>query len=383
MQLELSGAQQTIVESTRRLAATTLAPTTAARARAHEIPREVMLAIARAGLIGVNLDKKWGGAQAGVVAYAAAVRELAYADPAVAVTMAVTNMVAEVIAAFGSEEQKISYLPKLARGDFFAGAFALSEPGAGSDAASLTTRAVPDRDGFVLSGEKLWISHGDQSDVVIVWARTGGPGAKGITCFIVEKGAQGLSAGKPEEKMGIVASHTVPLSLDQVRVPKAARLGAEGDGFKLAMVALDGGRIGVAAQALGIGCRALDLAKARLQALERAGAGAGAGQAAQFALADMAVELDAAWLLVLRAAWLKERKRPFSREAAMAKVFASEAANRAVRAAIDLCGTGALVGDSEASRLLRDCRVTQIYEGTSEVQRLVIARDVLRQGVLS
>jgi alkylation response protein AidB-like acyl-CoA dehydrogenase len=388
MELELAEGHEQVRARTREFAATSLLPDVRDRERQHLIPPAIMRAVAAQGLIGVNVAKEWGGAALGVVAYATAVRELAYVDPAVAVTMAVTNMVSEVIVAFGTDAQKQRYLPKLTSGEFYAGAFALSETGAGSDAGALTTRAIRSGDSWVISGEKMWISHGDMSDVLVVWARTGGPGTAGISCFLVDKGTPGLAAGKAEEKMGLRASHTVSLSFDGVTVPASRLLGRENEGFRIAMVALDGGRIGVAAQALGIGFRALDKARAYVTEFvafvgpEQTGVVRGADQATQFQLADMKTELEAAWLMVLRAAWLKENKQPFSRQAAMAKAFATEAANRAVRRAVEICGGHGVVEDLEVARLMRDCRVTQIYEGTSEVQRLVIARDVLKSGVL-
>jgi len=341
------------------------------REEAHATPPAVIRGLGERGLLGVNIPKELGGAARGPVAYAAAVREIAGGDAAVAVTMAVTNMVSEVITRFGTPEQRERYVPKLVSGEYVGGAFGLSEPQAGSDAGALATRAERDGSDWVLSGQKMWISTGDQAGVIVVWARTGGPGTKGISCFLVEGGAKGLAAGKPEEKMGLRASHTVALSLDGVRVPDSARLSELGHGFRIAMAALDGGRIGIASQSLGMGFAALERARAYL-----------AAHPSRFdeqlaALADMATELDAGWLLTLRAARLKEAGTPFSVEAAMAKVFASEAANRAVRAAVRILGEAGALEEYEAARLVRDCRVTQIYEGTSEIQRVVISRALL------
>jgi alkylation response protein AidB-like acyl-CoA dehydrogenase len=379
MLFDLTPEQKLLQDATRRFAAERIAPGAKERERREQIERELISEMAEQGLLGVNVPSELGGAEAGAVAYAVALREVAAADAAVAVTLAVTNMVAEVITRFGSDEQRRRYVPKLTSGEYFAGAFALSEPGAGSDAGALQTRAVKKGDGWSLSGEKLWISTGDQAGVIVVWARTGGEGPKGISCFLVEGGAKGLSAGKPEHKMGLRASHTVPLVLTDVEVPAGALLGELNQGFPIAMMALDGGRIGIGSQALGIGNAALS--EARRYALERQqfGKPIADNQAVSFKLADMATELDAAWLLTLRAAWLKQSGKRFSREAAMAKVFASEAANRAVREAVQIFGGYGYMEDSLVARLYRDCRVTQIYEGTSEVQRLVIARDVLKE----
>ncbi len=370
MDLSFSPQQAELAKVARTHAREVLAGTAAEREARHAIPHEVMRGLAERGLLGVNLPKELGGAQAGVVAYAAALREIAWADAAVAVTMAVTNMVGEVIARFGTAEQKRRHVPRLASGEYFGGAFALSEPGAGSDAGSLTTRAEQDGAGWVLNGQKLWISTGDQAGVLVVWARTGGEGPKGISCFLVEGGAAGLSAHEPEDKMGLRASHTVGLTLQDVRVGPDALLGELGGGFRIAMAALDGGRIGIGAQALGLGTRALELVRAALPKEPE--------QGAQFAVADMATELDAAWLLTLRAAALKERGEPFSLEAAMAKVMASETANRVTRGAVQLLGLRGYMEEAGVARLVRDCRVTQIYEGTSEVQRVVISRSILK-----
>jgi alkylation response protein AidB-like acyl-CoA dehydrogenase len=230
----------------------------------------------------------------------------------------------------------------------------------------------------------MWITTGDRAGVSVVWARTSGaPGAKGISCFLVEPQTPGVSFGKPEEKMGLCASHTVSVSLQDVELPASAMTGEENQGFKLAMAALDGGRIGVAAQSTGIGTAALDRACAWARERKHGGTVIADHQGIQFKLADVATDLEAGWLLTLRAAWLKENHARFSREAAMAKVFASEAANRAVREAVQVCGGYGYLEENEVARLYRDCRVTQIYEGTSEVQRLVIGRDLLRSGVVA
>lgn len=370
----LSDTAQRLEAEARRFGQEVLLPTAAEREAAHRIPLELIRHLGGLGLLGVNIPKTLGGSEAGVVAYAAAVRQIAEADAAVAVTMAVTNMVAEVITKFGTPEQRERYVPMLVRGEVVGGAFGLSEPGAGSDAGSLSTRAERDGDRWRITGQKMWITTGDQAGVVVVWARTGEAGAKGISCFLVDGDAPGLTAGKPEEKMGLRASHTVALSLDGVVVPDSARLGELGQGFRIAMTALDGGRIGIGAQANGIGRAALSLAQRHFASRNVREPDALASQAL---LADTATELDAAWLLVLRAAWLKENGRAFTQEAAMAKLFSSEAANRATRAVVQLLGPFGYLEASGAPRLMRDCRVTQIYEGTSEIQRLVIGRGVV------
>jgi len=373
----LNPEQELLEQATRRFAQGRIAPGAKEREEAHRIPGEVIRELGEQGLLGVNVRSELGGAQAGVVAYVLAVREIARADAAVAVTMAVTNMVAEVITEFGRPDQQKSYVPRLTSGEFVGGAFALSEPGAGSDPGSISTKATRQGDDWVINGEKMWITTGDEAGVYIVWARTGGEGTKGMSCFLVDRGHNGLVPGKPEEKMGLRASHTVSLSLTDVRVPKSAMLGDEGQGFKIAMTALDGGRIGVASQSLGIGLEALALAKSYAKERKQFGKPLADNQAIAFKLADMTVELEAAFLLTLRAAWLKESGKHFSQEAAMAKLFSSEAANRVVREAVQIHGGYGYTEEYRVARLYRDCRVTQIYEGTSEIQRLVIARELL------
>jgi len=365
-------------ESTRRFASECLAKDAAQRDKNHEIPDETIAALASVGLLGVNLPESLGGSAMGVVSYAIAVREVARADASVAVTMAVTNMVGEVLRTFGTLEQQEEHIPRLTSGEYFAGAFALSEPGAGSDAGSLRTRAVRDGNDWILNGEKMWITSGDRAGVMVVWARTGESGTKGLSCFVVPGGTPGVEAGLPEEKMGLRASHTVSLSFGNVRLPSSALLGEEGDGFKIAMTALDGGRIGISAQAVGIGTAALEEARRYAGERKQFGRSIGDFQGIAFKLADMSTNLDASWLLTLRAAWLKEQGRRFTREAAMAKVMASETANDVVRDAVQIFGGYGYTEEFPVARYYRDARVTQIYEGTSEIQRVVIGREVLK-----
>ncbi|HNF96617.1 MAG TPA: acyl-CoA dehydrogenase family protein, partial [Pseudomonadota bacterium] len=314
-----------------------------------------------------------------------AVSEVAAADASVSVAMAVTNMVAEVICAFGSEAQKTTYVPRLCSGEAIAGAFALSEPQAGSDAASLQTVAERVPGGYRLTGNKQWITSGDRAGVIVVWARTDGGKADkrsqagGLSAFIVEGGAQGLVAGRPEHKLGLKGSTTVPLLLDGCFVPESARLGNEGDGFKIAMVALDGGRIGIASQAVGVGRAALSAAKNYAKERKQFGQAIADFQAIGNMLADAATQLDAARLLAVRAAYLKEQKLPFSQKAAMAKLYASEAAGRICDMALQVHGGYGYTQEFPVERYLRDARVQRIYEGTSEIQRLVIARSVLKE----
>jgi alkylation response protein AidB-like acyl-CoA dehydrogenase len=292
--------------------------------------------------------------------------------------MAVTNMCAELISAFGTEAQKQKHVPRLTSGSAVAGAFALSEPQAGSDASALQTRATRRGEGWVLNGAKQWITSGDKAGVMVVWARTGGAGAGGLSAFIVEGGTPGLLVGRHEDKMGLRASTTVPLQFEDCRLPGDAMLGADGEGFKLAMVALDGGRIGIASQACGVTRAALAATVKYTKERNAFGKAVADFQAVRFMLATIQTELAAAELLTYRAANLKESGRPFTREASMAKVFASELANRAADRAVQLHGGYGYIDEFPVERYLRDARVQTIYEGTSEIQRLVIARELLK-----
>lgn len=377
MDLELTETQQMIARTARDFAERAVKPIAAEIDRTERFPIENIRGLAELGLMGVNVPAEFGGAEAGVVSYALAMMEIARACASTAVTMAVTNMVAEVIARFGSKAQREHHVPRLTSGEHVAGAFALSEPEAGSDPGAMLTTAERVPDGWILRGQKQWITNGAHAGVHVVWARTGGPGTRGISTFLVERGTPGLKPGKPEEKMGLRASNTVPLTLDEVKVPSDAILGEEGQGFKVAMMALDGGRVGIASQAIGIATAALEEAVAYARDRKTFGKPIADHQAIQWMLADSATELDAARLLTLRAALLKEQGRPFSREASMAKLFASEKANQICDRAVQIHGGYGYVRDFAAERHLRDVRVTRIYEGTSEIQRLVIARHVL------
>lgn len=378
MDFEPNETQALIQRTARDYAERVIRPVAAELDREERFPLEILKGLAELGLMGVNIPASLGGAEAGAVAYSLAMMEIARACASTAVTMSVTNMVAEVIARFGTEAQRETYVPRLTSGEYPAGAFALSEPEAGSDPGSMRTTAERTPDGWVLRGQKQWITSGDRAGVLVVWARTGGPGTKGISCFLVEAGTPGLRAGKHEDKLGLRASSTVPLELDDCKLPPGALFGVENEGFKIAMMALDGGRIGIASQAVGIATAALEEATEYARQRKQFGKPIGDYQAIQWMLADSKVELEAARLLTLRAAALKEANAPFSREAAMAKLYASEAANRICNRVVQVHGGYGYVRDFPAERHLRDVRVTTIYEGTSEIQRTVIARSALR-----
>lgn len=371
--------QQAIQEVARKFAEERLAPGARERDREERFPKEEIHEMAQLGLMGVNVPETLGGAEAGAVAYSLALSEIAAGDASASVTMGVTNMCAELICAAGNDEQKRRYVPRLTSGGYVAGAFALSEPQAGSDPMAMATTAVRKGDKWVLNGAKQWITSGDVAGVMVVWAKTSNEaGSKSISCFLVEGGTPGLIVGKPEDKMGLRASSTVPLLFEDCEIPAENLLGVEGEGFKWAMRALDGGRIGIASQAIGIASAALAASVRYAKEREAFGGPIAGFQAIQFKLADMATELDAARLMTLRAAWMKDRGMRFTKEASMAKVFATEAANRIVNEAVQIHGGYGYVDEFPVERHLRDARVTTIYEGTSEIQRVVIARDILR-----
>jgi len=378
MDLDLTETQELIVRTARDYAERVIRPVAAELDREERFPSDILKGLAELGLMGVNVPAALGGAEAGAVAYALAMMEISRACASTAVTMSVTNMVAEVIATFGTEEQKALYVPRITSGEYVAGAFALSEPEAGSDPGGMATRAERTADGWVLSGQKQWITSGAYAGVMVVWARTGGSGTKGLSAFLVEGGTRGLKAGKPEDKLGIRASNTVPLTFEDCHIPASALLGSENGGFKIAMMALDGGRIGIGSQAIGIATAALEEAAEYAKQRRQFGAPIGDYQAIKWMLADSKMELEAAKMLVLRAADMKEKGRPFTRESAMGKVYASEAANRICYRCLQIHGGYGYVRDFAAERHYRDARVTTIYEGTSEIQRTVIARAELK-----
>jgi len=373
--------QRAVAATARKFAVERAGPAAARADREARFPEELVRELGQLGLLAVNVPAAHGGSEAGAVAYAMAVMEIAWADCSLAVTMAVTNMVGETIARFGTEEQKARCLPRLASGEWLAGSFGLSEPQAGSDPNSMSTRADLRGDRWVLNGSKQWITSGDRAGVVIVWARTDvRAGNRGITAFLVEGGTPGLGVGRHEEKMGIRSSSTVSLVLEDCEVPASAVLGDLGHGLRVALAALDGGRIGIASQATGTLRAALDASCRYARERHAFGKPISEFQAIAFALADMRTAHDAARLMTLRAAALKEAGRPFGQEAAMAKLFASEAAQVAASKAVQIHGGYGYIDEFPVERLLRDARVQTIYEGTSEIQRLVIARHVLSQG---
>jgi alkylation response protein AidB-like acyl-CoA dehydrogenase len=381
MNFALTEEQKMIQEMCRDFSRSELAPQAARldETKDRAILRANLKKMAELGLMGMNIPEAYGGAQVGVVAYSLAMTEIASGCASTATTMSVTNMVAEVLLEFGTEEIKNKHIPRICSGEYTAGAFGLTEPGAGSDPAGMKTTAVSDGDAWVLNGQKIFISSAEYADVVVVWAVTNKNASKGkgISVFVVEQGNPGYIVGADEKKMGQKGSSTNQLIFDNCRIPKENLLGSLDDGFRIALMELAGGRIGIGSQSIGIGRAAMDFAADYARNREQFGQPISGFQAIQFMIADAYTELEAAQLLVLRAAFLKETGKPFTREASMGKVLASEAANRACYKAIQILGGYGYTADYPVERLARDVRVTTLYEGTSEIQRLVIARSLL------
>ncbi|PID21676.1 acyl-CoA dehydrogenase [Sporosarcina sp. P3] len=340
-----------------------------------EFPRELLEKMGELGLMGITAPEQYGGSEMDFLSYIIAIHELSKVSAVMGVVLSVhTSVGMNPILYFGTEEQKNRYLPKMASGEYL-GAFCLTEASSGSDAGSLKTKAKRVDDHYVISGSKIFITNGGEADVYIVFANTAPEkGTYGITAFIVDRNTPGLSVGKDEKKMGLHGSRTVALSFDNMKVPVENRLGEEGNGFKIAMANLDAGRIGIAAQALGIAEASLEAAVAYAKEREQFGKPIAANQGIGFKLADMATATEAARLLVYRAAWLRSEDKPCGKEASMAKLFASQAAVDNSIEAVQVFGGYGYTKDYPVERYFRDAKVCQIYEGTSEIQRVVIAK---------
>jgi alkylation response protein AidB-like acyl-CoA dehydrogenase len=377
MDFELTADQQAIQALTRELAEAEIVPNAASWDREHRFPDELIPKLAELGLMGVCVPEEYGGAGADFISYVLVLEELSRADAGVGVTVAVhTSATTLPILTFGTEEQRSLFVPPLARGVEL-GAFALTESSSGSDAGSLRTVAQADKDGWRITGSKQWITNGSRAGTFVLFARTdpATAGARGISCFVLD--ADHVRVTREEEKLGLNSSTTSDLAIEGAHVGRDRLLHEEGRGFRVAMATLDGGRIGIAAQALGIAQAAYDVARAYAQERHQFGRRIGDFQAIQWKLADMATEIDAARLLTYRAAWLKQEGRPHTAEGAKAKLFASEVARRQTAEAIQILGGFGYTKESPAERFYRDAKITEIYEGTSEIQRLVIARSIL------
>jgi alkylation response protein AidB-like acyl-CoA dehydrogenase len=377
MQFELTDEQREIRSLARDFARAEIDPHAAAWDREHHFPRGLYTQLAELGLMGVCVPEEYGGAGADFLSYVLVLEELSRADAGVGVTVAVhTSACTLPILAFGTDEQRARFVPPLARGEGL-GAFALTEPEAGSDAGSLRTRAEPDSDGWRITGAKQWITNGAHASTFLLFARTDRQtsGPKGVSAFVLD--ADHVRITREEEKLGLNSSVTNDVAVDGAEVGRDRLLHEKGKGFAVAMATLDGGRIGIAAQAVGIAQAAFDAAREYAKERRTFGKPIAEHQAIQWKLADMATELDAARLLTYRAAWLKQQGRPHTEEGAKAKLFASEMARRQTGEAIQILGGYGYTKEFPVERYYRDAKITEIYEGTSEIQRLVIARSVL------
>jgi butyryl-CoA dehydrogenase len=379
---QLSDSQQMIQQTARDFAKKHVQPLAAELDETGRFPTELVKQMAELGFMGMMVGDDWGGAGLDAVSYVLAMEEISRGCASTGVIMSVNNsLVCDPLSKFATDAQKEKYLKPLASGQKL-GCFCLSEPGTGSDAASQTTIAKKTDQGWVLNGTKNWITNAKEADVAIVFAMTDkAAGHKGIAAFIVDTKSEGFSVAKLEKKLGIKASSTGQIHLDNVLVPAENLLGGDRDGFKVAMTTLDGGRIGIAAQALGIARAALEDARDYAKERKTFGTPVSEKQAIQFMFADIATELDAARLLTMRAAMMKDAGEKFGREAAMAKLFASEMAMRSTVKALQIFGGYGYVTDYPAERHMRDAKITEIYEGTSEIQRIVISQSLLKEGL--
>jgi butyryl-CoA dehydrogenase len=381
MNFQLTQEQQEIRKLVRDFALNEVAPGAAERDEKEEFSREIFDKMAEIGLCGIPWPEEYGGAGMDYVSYVIAVEELSRVDASVGVTLSVqTSLAGWPIYKFGTEEQKQKYLRRLAEGTSI-GAYGLTEPGSGTDAGGMRTTAVDKGDHWVLNGSKIFITNGGVADIYVVFALTDAEKRTrgGITAFIVESNFPGFSVGKHEKKLGIRSSTTTEIIFDNCIVPKENMLGQLGEGFKIAMMTLDGGRNGIAAQALGIAQGALDLATEYAKQREQFGQSISNFQAIQFKLADMATEIEAARLLTYQAAWLETVGLPYGKQSAMSKVFASDVAMKVAIEAVQIFGGYGYTREYPVERFLRDAKITQIYEGTNEVQRMVIARHLLKE----
>jgi len=378
---DLTEDQIQIRDAVRELCREEFAPHAAKWDAEQGVPLAAIEKLAAQGFLGMAIPEEWGGVGYDARTIAIVLEEIAKVSAALAIMIAVHNSVGALpVFRFGNDAQRHRFLPRLVSKEL--GAFSLSEPGAGSDAGALESTAVLDGDTWVLNGSKNWVTNGVNAGVYLIFARTDkAAGNRGLTAFIVEKGAKGLVIGKPEDKMGLRGSETVSLTLEDLRVPADQRLGEVGDGFKIAMSMLDAGRIGVAAQALGVMTAAFEEAVKYAQQRRAFGGPIAKIQAVQFKLAEMERRVQCARLLLHKAAWLRDTDQPYTRAASIAKLYASEAATWVTHQAIQVHGGYGYVKEYAVERYYRDARVMEIYEGTSEIQRLVIARSLLKDGV--
>ncbi|MFG6114033.1 acyl-CoA dehydrogenase [Halobacillus sp. MO56] len=380
MNFQLTEEQEMLRKMVRDFAKNEVEPTAAERDEEERFDREIFDKMAELGLTGIPWPEEYNGIGSDFVSYVLAVEELSRVCASTGVTLSAhISLASWPIYKFGNEEQKKTFLAQLASGEKL-GAYALSEPGAGSDVASMRTQAKLDGDHYVLNGSKVWITNGGVADIYIVFAKTDpDAGSRGISAFIVEKGTPGFSFGKKEKKLGIRSSPTTELIFEDCKVPKENLLGEEGKGFKIAMMTLDGGRNGIAAQAVGIAQGALDASVAYAKEREQFGKPIAQNQGVSFKLADMATDVEAARLLTYQAAYLESEGKPYAKASAMAKLYAGDAAMRHTVEAVQVYGGYGYTKDYPVERYMRDAKITQIYEGTNEIQRLVIGRMLTKE----
>ena len=379
MDFQLTDEQIMLQKMVRDFAENEVAPTATERDEEERFDREIFDKMAELGLTGIPWPEKYGGIGADYVSYVIAVEELSRVCASTGVTLSAhISLASWPIYRYGTEEQKTNYLKRLAEGSAL-GAYALSEPGAGSDVASMKMTAKKDGDDYILNGNKVWITNGGEAEIYVVFAKTD-PNLKhkGISAFIVEKGTEGFTFGKKEKKLGIRSSPTTELIFENCRIPKENLLGEEGEGFKIAMTTLDGGRSGIAAQAVGIAQGAFEAARNYAKEREQFGRPIAHNQGVSFKLADMATEIEAARLLTYRAAWLESNGFDYGEASAMAKLFAGDVAMRHTVEAVQIFGGYGYTKDYPVERFMRDAKITQIYEGTNEIQRLVIGRSITK-----
>ena len=379
MRLELTDEQAMVRDMAREFAREHIAPIASEIDRDARFPHETVKRMGELGLLGIAIPEQWGGSGADTVSYVVALEEIARACASHAVVMSVNNsLYCDPIYKYGTDAQRARFLKPVAAGHAL-GCFALTEPEAGSDARNQHTVAVRDGDDYVITGRKLFISTGREASFALVFAQTDvGRAHRGISAFVVEKGTRGFTVSKTEDKLGIRASDTAELVFDSCRVPAAHRIGEEGRGFQIALATLDGGRIGIAAQAVGIAAGAYERSVKYARERHAFGVPIGEHQMVGWMLADMATAVDGARLLTLKAATLKDAGRPYTKEASMAKLFAAETAMRVATDAVQVHGGFGFIREAEVERYFRDAKITQIYEGTSQIQKLVIAREVLK-----
>ncbi|MGP4072347.1 acyl-CoA dehydrogenase [Piscibacillus sp. B03] len=379
MNFQLTEEQQMLRKMVRDFAENEVAPTAAERDEEERFDREIFDTMAELGLTGIPWPEEYGGIGSDFVSYAIAVEELSRVCASTGVTLSAhISLASWPIYTYGNEDQKKNFLQRLATGEAL-GAYALSEPGAGSDVASMRTTAKKDGDDYILNGSKVWITNGGVADIYVVFAKTDVDAKhRGISAFIVEKGTDGFSFGKKEQKLGIRSSPTTELIFENCRVPKENMLGEEGQGFKIAMTTLDGGRNGIAAQAVGIAQGALDAATDYAKEREQFGKPIANNQGISFKLADMATQVEASRLLTYQAAYNESEGLPYQKESAMAKLYAGDTAMKVTVEAVQVYGGYGYTKDYPVERFMRDAKITQIYEGTQEIQRLVIGRMVTK-----